>query len=111
MVTWDGVADGFLRQCESRGLSVATVKLRQRELDRFGLWLKRRRPKVGVDAVGMEQIVDYVRARTRFRSKSTVSGTVSILRCMGSYLVQEGVWQKNPLRWIKGPRVIPNGHG
>ena len=28
-----------------------------------------------------------------------------MMRCMGEYLVQEGVWTKNPMRWIRGPRL------
>jgi len=107
MVSWDGMADGFLRQCQTRGLSPATIKTRERELDRWGIWMKRRRPKIDIETVAGEQIVDYIRARTKFRSKRTVASTMSVLRCMGAYLVQEGVWQKNPLQWIKGPRIDP----
>lgn len=62
MKRWDGMMEGYLRQCETRGLSEATV----------------------------------------------VSVT-SKLRLMGEYLVQEGVWRKNPMRWIKGPRLDPRG--
>jgi site-specific recombinase XerC len=29
------------------------------------------------------------------------------MRGMGDYLVREGIWQSNPLRWMKGPKVTP----
>jgi site-specific recombinase XerD len=27
------------------------------------------------------------------------------MRCFGDYLVREGLWRQNPLRWMKGPKV------
>jgi len=50
-----------------------------------------------------------VRNRTRFRAKSTVSGVVSKLRCFGEYLLQQGIWPQNPMRWVRGPRQDPRG--
>jgi site-specific recombinase XerD len=40
-----------------------------------------------------------------FRSKATVSGTMSVMRGMGEFLVREGVWPTNPLRWLRGPKL------
>jgi integrase/recombinase XerD len=54
-------------------------------------------------------LIEYIRSRTRFHAKTTVAGVASKMRCMGEYLVQEGVWNKNPMRWIKGPRLDPRG--
>jgi site-specific recombinase XerD len=42
-----------------------------------------------------------------FHSKATVAGVMSHIRCMGEFLVQEGVWQQNPLRWIRNPKIDP----
>jgi site-specific recombinase XerD len=50
-------------------------------------------------------LIEYIGSRTRFHAKTTVSGVTSKLRLMGEYLVQEGVWRKNPMRWIRGPRL------
>jgi site-specific recombinase XerD len=107
MRRWDGLIDGYARQCETRGLAVTTVDERIRELTRFGSWMKRRRPRVRLDEVDGEMIVRYLKVRTAFHARATVAGSASILRGMGEYLMEEGVWQKNPLRWIKGPRLDP----
>ncbi|MCP4709879.1 MAG: tyrosine-type recombinase/integrase, partial [Planctomycetes bacterium] len=77
----------------------------QGELDRFGLWLKRRRPKPQLEEVDSDIIIRYIQDRTAFRSKATVSGTMSIIRGVGDYLVREGYWKQNPLRWIQGPKI------
>ena len=37
-------------------------------------------------------LIDYIRSQTHFHAKTTVSSVTSKLRCMGDYLVQEGVW-------------------
>jgi site-specific recombinase XerD len=105
MKRWDGLVDGYLKWSESRGLSEATLIGLRHELDRWGCWLKRRRPKPNLEEIDGLMLIEYIRSRTRFHAKTTVSGVTSKMRCMGEYLVQEGVWRKNPLRWIKGPRL------
>jgi site-specific recombinase XerD len=51
--------------------------------------------------------VRYLASRSPFRAKSTVYGTLSTMRCFGDFLVREGLWRQNPLRWMKGPKVTP----
>src|SRR5262249_2204495 len=34
-------------------------------------------------------------------------GTLSNMRCFGEYLVREGMWSANPLRWVKRPKITP----
>ena len=109
MKRWDGMADGYIKQCETRGQSEGTVIGLRNELDRFGCWLKRRRPKPNLEEVDGLMLIEYIRRRTRFHAKTTVAGVTSKIRLMGEYLVQEGVWNKNPMRWIKGPRLDPRG--
>ena len=29
------------------------------------------------------------------------------MRGMGEFLVREGVWEGNPIRWMRGPKVTP----
>lgn len=79
------------------------------ELDRWGCWMKRRRPKPNLEEVDGLTLIEYIRSRTRFHAKTTVSSVTSKMRCMGEYLVQAGVWRKNPMRWIKGPRLDGRG--
>jgi len=105
MRRWDGLVNSYSRVCEARGLAEVTIQNRVRELERFGSWLKRRRPKIQLDKVDSELVIRFIQDRTYFRSRSTVSGIVSSLRGMGEFLVLEGVWTKNPLRWIRGPKL------
>lgn len=109
MKRWDSLVDGYMGVCETRGIGVESLDSIRDELDRWGCWMKRRRPKPRLEEVGHELLIEYLRRRTPFRSKSTVSSIASKMRCMGEYLVQQAVWQQNPMRWIKGPRLDPRG--
>jgi site-specific recombinase XerD len=60
-----------------------------------------------LDAIDAELHVRYLASRSPFRAKATVYGTLSSMRCFGDYLVREGLWRENPLRWMKGPQVSP----
>ncbi len=109
MKRWDGLVDGYMRQGEARGLREATLSNVRDELDRWGCWLKRRRPRPNLEAVDGELIIQYIQRRTRFRAKATVAGVVSKMRGFGEYLQEQGVWVKNPLRWVRGPRLDSRG--
>jgi site-specific recombinase XerD len=105
MKRWDGLVEGYIKSCETRGLSEATLTGVRNELERWGCWMKRRRPRPNLEEVDGLMLIDYIRSRTHFHAKTTVSSVTSKMRCMGEYLVQEGVWSKNPMRWVKGPRL------
>ena len=105
MRRWDGLVDGYVEECERRGLVPGTLERIRTELERWGAWTKRRRPRPSLEQIDAPLIVTYVRARMAFRSKSTVSGTLSVMRGMGEFLVREGLWRSNPLRWLQGPRM------
>ncbi len=107
MRNWDQLVDNYARVCEARGLTESVILGRRRELERWGLWLKRRRPKPLVEQIDAELILEYVKGRTAFHSKASVCGVMSHLRCMGEYLVNEGLWHQNPLRWIRSPKIDP----
>ena len=105
MRRWDSLVDRYVEECERRGLAPGTVERIRAELERWGAWTKRRRPRPGLEELDGPLIVSYVRARMAFRSKSTVYGAMSVMRGMGEFLVREGQWRSNPLRWLKGPRM------
>jgi site-specific recombinase XerD len=109
MRRWDGLVDEYLRVGELRGVSEATLKSLRHELDRCGCWLKRRRPKPNLEQVDGPLLIEYIRGRTAFHAKASVAGVVSVLRGMGEYLLQRGVWTVNPMRWVRGPRLDPRG--
>lgn len=105
MRRWDRLVDRYLEEYRARGLSEVTVEKVARELDRWGSWMKRRRPRPQLHEVGSDLLIRYIRGRTAFRSKATVSSTISVMRGMGDFLVRNGLWRKNPLRWMRGPKV------
>jgi site-specific recombinase XerD len=107
MRNWDRVVDEYLEMYGSRGLSPETVKNARRQLDRLGCWLKSRRPRLKLESISSEELIAYIRSRTSYRAKATVSGLMSTLRGFGEYLVQQNIWPSNPLRWMKGPRLRP----
>jgi site-specific recombinase XerD len=109
MKRWDSLVEGYTRVCEVRGLSSETVRSRRDELDRLGCWLKRRRPKPGLEEVDGQVLIEYLRWRTHFHAKATVAGVASKVRCFGEYLVEDGVWAQNPMRWVRGPRLDRRG--
>jgi integrase/recombinase XerD len=83
---------------------------RRRELERWGSWCKRKRPRPVLEDVGSEQILEYIKSRTHFHSKASVAGVMSILRNAGEFLVERGYWRSNPLRWMRGPKLDPRAH-
>jgi site-specific recombinase XerD len=105
MREWDQLVENYVRVCSARGLSDSAVLARRRELDKMGNWLKRKRPKPKVEQINSELILEYIKSRTVFHSRATVCGVMSHVRCMGEFLVQEGYWRQNPLRWIRSPKI------
>ncbi len=80
---------------------------RRRELDRFGVWLRNRRPRPKLEDVNSDLVQRYLQGRSAFHGKSMLSSVMSKLRCWGEFLTQEGIWQSSPLRWMQGPRLDP----
>jgi site-specific recombinase XerD len=107
MRRWDGLVDRYVKECEARGLAESTVHKRSRELERFGAWLKRQRPRRRLEDVDADLVVRYVQGRTAFHARCTVAGVVTDLRGMGEFLVRDGIWHSSPLRWMKGPKIDP----
>jgi site-specific recombinase XerD len=97
-----------MEEYRARGVTDDTVSHVTRELDRWGRWLKSRRPRPRLEDVNADLIVRYIQGRTAFRSKGTVCTTMWVLRAMGEFLVREGVWTNNPLRWLRGPKLRAN---
>lgn len=105
MKTTDALVEQYMEEYRARGLAPETVAHVTRELTRLATWLKQRRPRIRLDAVNTDVLIRYIRHRTVFRAKATVGTTVWVLRSFGEFLVREGVWAQNPLRWIRGPKL------
>lgn len=109
MRRWDRLVDRYIEEYyEAAGRSSGTIQNVRRELDRLGAWLKNRRPRPKLDDVDSFLLIRYLRSRTVCRSKSTLSAVMSKMRCFGGYLVHEGIWHSNPIRWMRGPKLYPN---
>ena len=83
MSEWAEVGDRYVEECRGRGLAPKTLERVQSEVDRWTGWLRRRRPLPSPAEVDADVVVRYVRERTMFRSKATVSSVVSTLRNEG----------------------------
>lgn len=107
MRRWDRLLDTYMDEYRARGICQATVAATESRLHGWGWWLKKRRPRVAIEQIGVELISRYIGSRASFRSKATVYGTLSTMRGFGDFLVRQGLWRINPLRWMKGPKVSP----
>jgi len=107
MRRWDGLVETYIKEYEARGIHPATIYSVHRELDRWGNWLKRRRPKPRLEEMDPDLLVRYIQIRTPFKSKSTIYSVMSRMRGMGDFLVRQGVWISNPLKWMQGPKITP----
>ncbi|NJO12116.1 MAG: tyrosine-type recombinase/integrase [Gammaproteobacteria bacterium] len=101
------MVDSYMEEYRARGIGQATVAHTKARLDRWGRWLKERRPRVAIERIDAALVTRYVGSCSSFRAKATVYGTLSTMRGFGDYLVREGLWRVNPLRWMKGPKVTP----
>jgi integrase/recombinase XerD len=107
MHRWDRLQDRYLEEYRARGHAVETNQMIQRQLEDWGNWLKRRRPRVVLERMEPQLLVDYLAARSSFKAKSTVYAVLSRMRGFGDFLVREQVWASNPLRWMRGPKFTP----
>jgi site-specific recombinase XerD len=101
------LVDSYVEEYRARGIGEATVTATAARLDRWGRWLKQRRPRVVIERINADLLTRYIASCSSFRAKSTVYGTLSTMRGFGDYLVRQGVWRTSPLRWMKGPKVTP----
>ncbi len=107
MRRWDRLVDAYLEEYRTRGTCDATVAHTAARLARWGGWMKSRRPRPAIEEIDAELLTRYLEHSAHFRAKTTVYSTLSTMRGFGDYLVREGYWRQNPLRWMKGPKVTP----
>jgi len=105
MKRWDSLIRKYEEVLVGRNLYSSTITGRIRELDKFGLWLKKQRPVPVLEDLREEHFSSYLLKRTHFKSKSTISGIMSHLRCLGDFLVFEKILVRNPMNWMQGPRI------
>jgi site-specific recombinase XerD len=101
------LVETYLEEYRARGIGEATVAHTAARLADWGQWMKSRRPRPMLERIDADLLSRYIEARSAFRAKATVYGTLSTMRGFGDYLVREGIWRQNALRWMKGPKVTP----
>jgi integrase/recombinase XerC len=102
---WDSLVERLSDLDRARGIRESTIKHKEKELYKWGIWLKQRKPKPKLEEINLEIIHDYIKSRTTFISKSSTCGVIGNMRALGDLFVEEGYWQQNPLRWISGPKL------
>ena len=88
MKRWLEVTTGYVAACQARGMGVERQKATRRELERLGNWLLATRSTLTLEEVDTELLVNYIRSRSVFKAKATVSDVVSKLRCFGAWLAR-----------------------
>lgn len=105
MKRWDGLTERFMAAYSARGLAKGSVHSMRREWERWGCWLKSRRPRPKLEAISGDQITEYIASRCAFTGKSTQYSVMSRMGMIGGFLVKEGIWRENPLEWMNRPNV------
>ena len=80
MRRWDRLQESYIEEYRARGVSLETVSYTESRLDRWGRWLKRRRPRVAIESIDAGMITHYISTCSSFRSKATVYATLSTMR-------------------------------
>jgi hypothetical protein len=88
MRRWDRLVDAYVEEYGARGLSPQSVAYTRARLDRWGRWLKGRRPRISIERIDAEQLTRYIASCSSFRAKATVYATLSTMRGFGDYLVR-----------------------
>lgn len=106
MRNWSNYVDSYIRYCEMRGLEKSTTNQRERELTKFGLWLKGKSYKLkSIKELDEKHVINYIKLSCQYKAKATTFGKLSVLNGFGEWLCIEGHWQKNPIQWIERPKL------
>lgn len=110
MRSFEEYLEGYIRECQSRGISKTTIKYRREYLSKWEIWLRLQKPKISIADVNTEIILNFINKQSAFKAKATVAGRMSVLRCYGDYLNRQGVWKKNYLKGVLSPKLPVNSH-
>jgi len=68
MRRWDRFLDSYMEQYAASGVCAERVKSARSALERWGSWMKQRRPRVMLERVDADLLVSYIESRTSFRA-------------------------------------------
>jgi site-specific recombinase XerD len=110
MNSFEKLVEGYLNECRSRSVNESTIRIREKTLLKWGVWLRTSGLGRPIADVNAEVILKFLKTDSVFKAKSTVAGTMSTLRCFGEYLSREGIWKMNYLRWMPSPKIRVGKH-
>ena len=80
MRRWDRLLDSYIEEYRARGVSAESVAMNTARLERWGLWLKARRPRVGIERIDAELITRYIDSCStcRFQYFASIISTICV---------------------------------
>ena len=75
--------DAYMEAYRARGVSAQVIASTEARLNKWGRWLKGRRPRIAIEQIDAEMHTLYIAKCTSFRSKATVLAVVRHIVCKG----------------------------
>ena len=69
MRRWDRLQGSYVEEYRARKVSPEAVAYTESRLDRWGRWLKKRRPRIAIEHIDAETITHYISNYTSFRRR------------------------------------------
>ena len=63
MRRWDRLLDSYVEEYRARGVSPQSIAYTEARLNRWGRWLKGRRPRIGTERIDAEIVTRYISVR------------------------------------------------
>lgn len=95
MSNWESLSDSYINVLKQRGLSPSYISNVENELIDLGTYFRQIRPKTTLENINSSHLLKYIERKTPFKSKATIAGTISRVRCFGEFLVGQNVWMSN----------------
>ena len=76
MRRWDRLLDIYMEEYRARGVRAATVECTESRLERWGRWLKKRRPRVSIEQIGGDLNTVRVVTARNITVRSTITTSI-----------------------------------
>ena len=64
MKNWDNLVDRYIEVCRTRGLAESTIKVRESELTRFRIWVRKKDKSRRVEDIDLDLIHHYIKPKS-----------------------------------------------
>jgi hypothetical protein len=68
MRSFEEYLEGYVSECEIRGLSETTIQYRREYLYKWEIWLRLQKPKISIADVNTEIILNFIQKQSAFRA-------------------------------------------